>query len=71
MFAANQVYWYTSLSKAKEKRMRAWQIPELGNPWEKLTIVQTDLPALQKGSVRISVEATDLNFADILQCQGT
>ena len=51
--------------------MRAWQIPELGNPWEKLTIVQTDLPALQKGSVKISVEATDLNFADILQCQGS
>ncbi len=50
--------------------MKAWQMPELGDPWEKMTLSEVAPPDLAEGMVRIAVEATDLNFADILQCQG-
>lgn len=50
--------------------MKAWQMPKLGDPWESLEIVDVDLPEPATGMVKIQVEATDLNFADILQCQG-
>lgn len=43
---------------------------KLGDPWDELRIADVDLPAPGPGIVRIRVEATDLNFADILQCQG-
>jgi NADPH2:quinone reductase len=46
-------------------------MPELGDPWQKMA--QADIPPPEPigGSVRVDVEAGDLNFADILQCQGT
>ena len=50
--------------------MKAWRIPELGDPWDKLTIEEVPSPEPGDGMVRIDVHATDLNFADILQCQG-
>jgi NADPH2:quinone reductase len=50
--------------------MRAWRCTRLGPPWETLEPAELDGPALEPGSVRIRVEATDLNFADILQCEG-
>lgn len=50
--------------------MRAWQIQQLGTPWDKLAIANVPLPVPEPGMVRIEVDATDLNFADILQCQG-
>ena len=51
--------------------MKAWQIKELGDPWTNLSIGEVALPIPPKGVCRIEVEAVDLNFADILQCQGS
>ena len=50
--------------------MRAWRARALGDPWH--TLEAQDLPSPQPaaGCVRVQVEATDLNFADILQCRG-
>ena len=39
----------------------------LGNPWDELLIADVALPAPNAGVLRIRVESTDLNFADILQ----
>ena len=50
--------------------MKAWQMLKLGDPWKGLTIKELDSPRASRETVRIRVEATDLNFADILQSQG-
>jgi len=50
--------------------MKAWQIQDLGDPWEKLKVVDVEQPKPAAGMLRVRVHATDLNFADILQCQG-
>ena len=50
--------------------MKAWRINELGDPWERLVIEEIEEPKPRTGQLLIGVEATDLNFADILQCQG-
>ena len=50
--------------------MRAWQLPTLGDPWDELIAVHVEPPEPGPGEVRIEVEAADLNFADVLQCQG-
>lgn len=51
--------------------MKAWRLPALGDPWELLEVADVPSPALPADALRVRVEATDLNFADILQCQGT
>ena len=51
--------------------MKAWRLHELGLPWDVLALEDVDPPAPPPGTVRVRVGATDLNFADILQCQGT
>ena len=51
--------------------MKAWQMPRLGDPWNELVVTDVSLPSPRQGVCRIQVEATDLNFADILQCQGS
>ena len=50
--------------------MKAWQMHVLGDPWSELKVVEVDPPSVDDGMLRIAVDATDLNFADILQCQG-
>jgi NADPH2:quinone reductase len=50
--------------------MRAWQCTQLGLPWNVLQPMELPGLAVQPGTVPIQVEATDLNFADILQCEG-
>ena len=50
--------------------MKAWQMLKLGDPWKGLTVKELNSPNVDKETVRIRVEATDLNFADILQSQG-
>ena len=50
--------------------MKAWQLQQLGDPWDEMRIKALDLPAPGPGIVQVRVEATDVNFADILQCQG-
>ncbi|MFV0525294.1 MAG: NADPH:quinone oxidoreductase family protein [Acidimicrobiales bacterium] len=51
--------------------MRAWRVEELGHPSVSLRLVE-DLPGPEPGpdEVRIRVEAGNVNFADILLCQG-
>jgi NADPH2:quinone reductase len=51
--------------------MKAWRLQQLGPPWEVLRLEEVDPPEPAPGTVRVRVEATDLNFADILQCQGS
>ena len=46
-------------------------MPRLGDPWIELQAIETPVIEPPPGTVRIRVEASDLNFADILQCQGT
>ncbi len=56
--------------------MRAWRLLRLGDPWTELAAADMAEPdAKEAASVRpdavvVRVEATDLNFADILQCRG-
>ncbi len=51
--------------------MRAWLVEELGHPSVSLRLAE-DAPAPEPGpgEVRVTVEATNVNFADILLCQG-
>lgn len=51
--------------------MKAWRLHELGLPWDVLRLEDVPSPEPGPGNVLVRVEATDLNFADILQCQGT
>ena len=46
-------------------------MPRLGDPWQELEPAEIASPEPGLGAVRIRVEATDLNFADILQCRGS
>ena len=46
-------------------------MPRLGDPWRELDAVDMSPPDPPPGSVRIRVDASELNFADILQCQGS
>lgn len=52
--------------------MRAWRANELGDPWDVLRL-EDDVPEPTPGpgEALLAVDATDLNFADILQVQGT
>lgn len=50
--------------------MRAWQLPRIGDPWDELELVDLDPPEPPGDLARIEVEGSDVNFADILQCQG-
>lgn len=50
--------------------MLAWQLNEPGDPWTNLELVDIEPPAPGPGEVLTTVEGSDLNFADVLQCQG-
>ncbi|SDC08482.1 NADPH2:quinone reductase [Melghirimyces thermohalophilus] len=50
--------------------MRTWQVEKLGHPDEALALVERPSPRPEAGEVVIEVEATALNFFDILLCQG-
>lgn len=60
----------TGVAGASNASVRAWQLPRLGDPWTELESVQITAPEPGPGEVRVEVEAADLNFADVLQCQG-
>jgi NADPH2:quinone reductase len=51
--------------------MKCWQMQNLGDPWDLLEAVDIQIEEVPAGTCQIEVIATDLNFADILQCQGT
>ncbi len=50
--------------------MRAWRLNELGDPWDVLSLQEVESPSPEAGEARVQVSASDLNFADILQCHG-
>ena len=50
--------------------MRAWRVHELGHPSDALMLEDIPSPDPPAGQARIRVEATNVNFADILVCQG-
>ncbi|MGB3681336.1 MAG: NADPH:quinone oxidoreductase family protein [Rubrobacteraceae bacterium] len=50
--------------------MKAWQVRELGEPKEALTLEEADEPSPGPGEVVIEVEAAAMNFFDILLCRG-
>lgn len=50
--------------------MKAWQIRELGEPQDVLTLVDVPVPAPGPGQIAVRVLAAALNFPDVLMCQG-
>lgn len=50
--------------------MKAMRLHELGDPWDLLQVEEVETPEPEGDAARIRVEACDLNFADVLQCQG-
>ncbi len=50
--------------------MRAWRIHELGHHKDALTLEDVPEPVPGPDQARIKVEAVNVNFADILLCQG-
>ncbi len=50
--------------------MRAWQVHELGDPWEVLTLEEVEEPEPGPGEVVVEVDAAALNFFDTLLCRG-
>lgn len=50
--------------------MRAWRVNELGHPGQVLRLEDIPVPEPGPDRVRVRVEATNVNFADILVCQG-
>ncbi len=50
--------------------MRAWQVKELGEPKDALTLEEVEDPEPGSGEVVVEVEAAALNFFDILLCRG-
>ncbi len=50
--------------------IRAWQVHELGDPKEVLTLDEVEEPEPEPGEVVVTVEAAALNFFDILLCRG-
>jgi NADPH2:quinone reductase len=50
--------------------MRGWQLDELGLPWDVLQQAELRIPEPTADRLHVKVLAADLNFADILQCEG-
>ncbi len=50
--------------------MRAWQVTELGEPAEVLSLVTIPVPTIRPDQVLIEVKAVGLNFPDGLQIRG-
>ena len=50
--------------------MKAWQIPELGEPKESLKVEEVNTPEPMAGQLLIEVDAVGLAFPDVLQCRG-
>jgi len=54
----------------EELNMKVWQVKELGEPQDVLSIKEVSKPEWNEKEVLIQVKAVALNFFDILLCQG-
>jgi NADPH2:quinone reductase len=50
--------------------VRAWQLTELGEPIDRLQLVDVADPVAGPGQVVVEVEATGVAYPDVLMCQG-
>lgn len=50
--------------------MRSWKVTELGEPKDVLQLQELTIPTVEASKLLIQVEASSLNFFDILLCQG-
>lgn len=50
--------------------LKAWSVPELGEPGEVLRLVERDVPVPGEGQVLVRVLASAANFPDVLMCRG-
>ncbi|MGY1640675.1 NADPH:quinone oxidoreductase family protein [Geodermatophilus sp. SYSU D00703] len=50
--------------------MRAWQVHELGDPSEVMSLDEVDRPTPGEGQLLVRVRAAALNFPDVLMAQG-
>lgn len=50
--------------------MRKWMVTKLGEPKDVLQLQESPKPSAEAGKVLVEVEASSLNFFDILLCQG-
>jgi NADPH2:quinone reductase len=50
--------------------MKAWQVPQLGEPREVLALAELPDPAPGPGQVLVRVRAAAANFPDVLMCRG-
>src|SRR4051794_32595441 len=50
--------------------MKSWIVNKLGDPSDVLELKELPVPSVEDGKLLIQVEATSLNFFDILLCQG-
>jgi NADPH2:quinone reductase len=50
--------------------MKAWQVPELGEPRDVLTLAEVPDPVPGPGQVLVRVLAAAANFPDVLMCRG-
>src|SRR5947208_10826249 len=50
--------------------MRAWQVPELGEPRDVLTLAEVPDPEPGPGQVLVRVLGAATNFPDVLMCRG-
>ena len=50
--------------------MRRWQLAELGEPAEKLHVVEVAEPDLQPEQLLVATKAVGLSFPDVLMCRG-
>ena len=60
----------TNITNTGRGLMRVWQLNELGDPGERLAIVEVDEPEPRAGQVLVETEAVGLAFPDVLSCRG-
>jgi NADPH2:quinone reductase len=51
-------------------KMKSWIVNKLGDPSDVLELKELPVPSVEEGKLLIQVEASSLNFFDILLCQG-
>ncbi|MDH3707078.1 MAG: NADPH:quinone oxidoreductase family protein [Acidimicrobiia bacterium] len=50
--------------------MRAWQLHELGEPIDRLTLTEVDPPTPRPDQVLLDIDAVGLSFPNVLMCRG-